>query len=57
MIDFHSHVIPEPIIAAMRADPERYGTRIEEQAGKRYLVRGKLRLELRLGHAELGKQL
>jgi aminocarboxymuconate-semialdehyde decarboxylase len=46
MIDFHSHVIPETIIAAMRADPERYATRIEEQAGKRYLVRGKLRLEL-----------
>jgi aminocarboxymuconate-semialdehyde decarboxylase len=46
MIDFHSHVIPEPIIAAMRADPERYATRIEEAAGKRYLVRGKLRLEL-----------
>ena len=46
MIDFHSHVIPESIIAAMRADPERYATRIEEQGGKRYLVRGKLRLEL-----------
>jgi aminocarboxymuconate-semialdehyde decarboxylase len=46
MIDFHSHVIPETIIAAMRADPERYATRIEAQAGKRYLVRGKLRLEL-----------
>jgi aminocarboxymuconate-semialdehyde decarboxylase len=46
MIDFHSHVIPETIIAAMRADPERYATRIEEQDGKRYLVRGKLRLEL-----------
>ena len=46
MIDFHSHVIPETIIAAMRADPERYATRIEDQAGKRYLVRGKLRLEL-----------
>jgi aminocarboxymuconate-semialdehyde decarboxylase len=46
MIDFHSHVIPETIIAAMRADPERYATRIEEAGGKRYLVRGKLRLEL-----------
>ena len=46
MIDFHSHVIPETIIAAMRADPERYATRIEAEAGKRYLVRGKLRLEL-----------
>ena len=46
MIDLHNHVIPESIIAAMRADPERYGTRIEDDAGKRYLVRGKLRLEL-----------
>jgi aminocarboxymuconate-semialdehyde decarboxylase len=46
MIDLHSHVIPETIIAAMRADPERYATRIEEHEGKRYLVRGKLRLEL-----------
>ena len=46
MIDFHSHVIPETIIAAMRADPERYATRIEETDGRRYLVRGKLRLEL-----------
>ena len=46
MIDFHSHVIPETIIGAMRADPERYGTRIEDEGGKRYLVRGKLRLEL-----------
>ena len=46
MIDFHSHVIPETIIAAMRADPERYATRIEAEGGKRYLARGKLRLEL-----------
>ena len=46
MIDFHSHVIPETIIAAMRADPERYATRIEAEGGRRCLVRGKLRLEL-----------
>ena len=46
MIDFHSHVIPESIIGAMRRDPERYATRIEEANGRRYLVRGKLRLEL-----------
>jgi aminocarboxymuconate-semialdehyde decarboxylase len=46
MIDFHSHVIPEPIIGAMRADPQRYATRIEDEGAKRYLVRGKLRLEL-----------
>jgi aminocarboxymuconate-semialdehyde decarboxylase len=30
----------------MRRDPERYATCIEDQDGKRYLVRGKLRLEL-----------
>lgn len=46
MIDFHSHVIPETIIGAMRADPERYATRIDDEGGKRFLVRGKLRLEL-----------
>ena len=46
MIDFHSHVIPETIIGAMRADPERYATRIEIEGEKRTLVRGKLRLEL-----------
>jgi aminocarboxymuconate-semialdehyde decarboxylase len=47
MIDFHSHVIPETIIGSMRAEPQRYATRIEEApGGKRYLVRGKLRLEL-----------
>jgi aminocarboxymuconate-semialdehyde decarboxylase len=44
--DFHSHVIPETIIAAMRADPVLYGTQIEEKDGKRWLVRGRLRLEL-----------
>jgi aminocarboxymuconate-semialdehyde decarboxylase len=46
VIDFHSHAIPETILAAMRADPDRYGTRVEEAEGKRYLVRGKLRLAL-----------
>jgi aminocarboxymuconate-semialdehyde decarboxylase len=45
-IDFHSHVIPESIIAAMCDDPDLYATRIEEQAGKRFFVRGKVRLEL-----------
>jgi aminocarboxymuconate-semialdehyde decarboxylase len=44
--DFHSHVIPESIIAAMRADPTRYRTQIDEQDGRRWLLRGKLRLEL-----------
>ena len=44
--DFHSHVVPETIIAAMRADPALYGTQIEERDGGRWLVRGRLRLEL-----------
>lgn len=44
--DFHSHVIPETIIAAMRADPALYGTTIEERDGKRWFVRGKVRVEL-----------
>jgi aminocarboxymuconate-semialdehyde decarboxylase len=44
--DFHSHVIPEAIIAAMRADPALYATQIEERDGRRWLLRGKLRLEL-----------
>ena len=44
--DFHSHVIPETIIAAMRDAPALYGTQIEERDGRRWLLRGKLRLEL-----------
>ena len=46
MIDFHSHAIPETILAAMREDPVRYATRVEEAEGQRFLVRGKLRLAL-----------
>ena len=46
MIDFHNHVIPPTIIAAMRADPERYATRIEGPGDAPVLVRGKLRLPL-----------
>jgi aminocarboxymuconate-semialdehyde decarboxylase len=34
--DLHNHVIPEPVVQAIRAHPERYGTRIEERDGKRY---------------------
>lgn len=45
-IDFHSHVIPETIIAAMLADPALFTSRIEEQPGRRFFVRGKVRLEL-----------
>ena len=37
--DFHSHVIPETIVGAMRADPALYGTQIEEREGWRWLVR------------------
>jgi aminocarboxymuconate-semialdehyde decarboxylase len=46
LIDFHSHVIPPTILAAMRADPQRYGTRIEDVDGAPVMVRGKLRLQL-----------
>ena len=45
-IDFHSHVIPETIIAAMKADPKLYATTIEEHDGRRWFVRGKVRIEL-----------
>ena len=34
--DLHNHVIPEPVVQAIRRNPERYGTRIEEKNGKRY---------------------
>ncbi len=34
--DLHNHVIPEPVVQAIRRSPERYGTRIEEKDGKRY---------------------
>jgi aminocarboxymuconate-semialdehyde decarboxylase len=44
-IDLHSHVIPETIVQAMRANPV-YNTRIEEAGGKRVFVRGKVRFDL-----------
>ncbi len=34
--DLHNHVIPEPVVQAIRRNPDRYGTRIEERGGKRY---------------------
>jgi len=34
--DLHNHVIPERVVQAIWRNPERYGTRIEERAGKRY---------------------
>ena len=34
--DLHNHVIPEPVVQAIRRNPERYGTHIEEKNGKRY---------------------
>jgi len=34
--DLHNHVIPEGVVQAIRRNPERYGTRIEERDGKRY---------------------
>ncbi|MEK6593896.1 MAG: amidohydrolase family protein [Pseudomonadota bacterium] len=35
-IDLHNHVIPETVIAAIKREPEKFGTRIEEKNGKRY---------------------
>lgn len=35
-IDLHNHVIPPSVIDAIRANPERFGTRIEERDGKSY---------------------
>jgi aminocarboxymuconate-semialdehyde decarboxylase len=35
-IDLHNHVVPPAIVEALRRDPERYGTGIEERDGKRY---------------------
>ncbi len=34
--DLHNHVIPEAVVEAIRRNPERFGTRIEERNGKRY---------------------
>ena len=38
-VDLHSHVIPPAIIDAARADPERFGVKIEERDGKLQLDR------------------
>ena len=34
--DLHNHVIPPTVVAAIRRNPERYGTRIEDRNGKPY---------------------
>jgi len=34
--DLHNHVIPETVVEAIRRNPERFGTRVEERNGKRY---------------------
>jgi len=34
--NLHNHVIPEIVVQAIKRDPERFGTRIEEKDGKRY---------------------
>jgi len=34
--DLHNHVIPEKVVQAIRRNPDRYGTRIEEKGGKRF---------------------
>ncbi|MDP1535612.1 MAG: amidohydrolase family protein [Burkholderiales bacterium] len=35
-IDLHNHVIPENVIEAIKREPEKFHTRIEEKDGKRY---------------------
>ena len=35
-IDLHNHVIPESVVEAIRRDPAKFGTAIEERNGKRY---------------------
>jgi aminocarboxymuconate-semialdehyde decarboxylase len=34
--DLHNHVIPETVIQAIRREPEKFSTKIEEKDGKRY---------------------
>jgi aminocarboxymuconate-semialdehyde decarboxylase len=45
-IDLHSHVIPEPVLAAMRAQPELYRSKIVTEGGKQWFTRGKAKFEL-----------
>ncbi|MDH3287448.1 MAG: amidohydrolase [Betaproteobacteria bacterium] len=35
-IDLHNHVIPENVVQAIKREPEKFATRIEEKGGKRY---------------------
>jgi aminocarboxymuconate-semialdehyde decarboxylase len=35
-IDLHNHVIPETVIAAIKRDPDKFNTHIDEKNGKRY---------------------
>lgn len=35
-IDLHNHVIPETVVEAIKREPERFGTKVEEKDGKRY---------------------
>jgi aminocarboxymuconate-semialdehyde decarboxylase len=42
-IDLHSHVIPESIVQAMLEQPDLYRTRIVDEGGKRFFVRGHTR--------------
>jgi aminocarboxymuconate-semialdehyde decarboxylase len=34
--DLHNHVVPQAVVDAIRRNPERYGTRIEDRNGKPY---------------------
>jgi aminocarboxymuconate-semialdehyde decarboxylase len=44
--DLHNHVIPELVVQAVRRNPERYSTCIEERGGKRYFDSHGLMTEL-----------
>lgn len=42
-IDMHNHVVPQSVVDAIRANPERFGTRIEERDGKSFFnVHGRM---------------
>ncbi|HXF67416.1 MAG TPA: amidohydrolase family protein [Burkholderiales bacterium] len=45
-IDLHNHVLPEPVLAAMEADPGPYRAEVRREGARRYIVRGSNRFEI-----------
>ena len=39
-IDLHSHVIPQPFLDAIEADPARFHATVEQRGERRFIVRG-----------------